>query len=71
MKLLIIAAALAVSSGAATAAATNAQPSKGKAAATRSLAYCYDVERTGSYIVRRVCQTEKDWNAEGIQVPRK
>lgn len=66
-KILIAAAAMVIGSGAASAAATGGQPaSNGK-----PVVYCFQVEGTGSRIVRTVCQTEKQWNHEAVEIVRK
>lgn len=67
MKILLIAAGLAMVSGASSAIAAGERPVTRNAAA-RAVVYCFDVERTGSYIVTRVCQPADGWSAEGIQV---
>ena len=70
MKILIATAALLIGSSAASTASTNDQSSsRGKGNAARSTIYCFDVERTGSLLVTRVCQTRGEWQREGVKVP--
>jgi len=69
MKTLMIAALLVGSSAGVAATGKSDMASKGKTA--RSTLYCLAVEGTGSRLATRVCMTEDQWRAEGVQVTRK
>jgi hypothetical protein len=42
--------------------------SKQSRAAAPSKVYCYEVERTGSLLITRMCMTQKEWRIQGVEV---
>jgi hypothetical protein len=72
MMKILIAAALVVGSGAASAASTNEQSaSKGRAAADGSRTYCVSAELPNTRMAKKVCKTEKEWAAQGLEFGRR
>ena len=71
MMKIVIAAAILISSAAASAASNGQAISKSNGAAAPKTLYCFKVERNGSYIVSKICETESQWDAEGVRVPSK